>query len=80
MTRHIVRFIPSWFPGGGFKRQAAIWRDQINEIESVPHDWAKQQIVSILGCRPTYPQDAGARFRSSYILMLRFFAGIWQLH
>lgn len=48
MSWHAVRFVPSWFPGAGFKRQAIIWQTRLRELESAPHEWAKQQIVSML--------------------------------
>jgi hypothetical protein len=44
----VVRFIPSWFPGAGFKRMAAVWRKQFSELDAKPHAWAKEQIVRSL--------------------------------
>ncbi|EPQ55579.1 cytochrome P450 [Gloeophyllum trabeum ATCC 11539] len=41
----ILRFIPSWFPGAGFQREAAEARKQLSKIDSVHHTWAKKQIV-----------------------------------
>ena len=41
-----VRFVPAWFPGAGFQRQAAVWREDFNKMESIPLEWAKKQIVS----------------------------------
>ena len=40
-----VRFIPSWFPGAGFKRFAMSIGKQLARFENVPFDWAKKQIV-----------------------------------
>jgi len=40
-----VRFIPSWFPGAGFKRYARSISKQLALFENVPFDWAKKQIV-----------------------------------
>lgn len=48
MMRHTVRFVPSWFPGAGFKRQAIVWQKRLSEIENTPFNWAKQQIVSVV--------------------------------
>ncbi|OAX32518.1 cytochrome P450 [Rhizopogon vinicolor AM-OR11-026] len=42
----ILRFIPSWFPGAGFKRDAVVWREQMSELDRKPHAWAKEQIES----------------------------------
>jgi hypothetical protein len=43
-----VRFVPSWFPGASFKRNATVWRYQLSELDRKPHAWAKEQIVCIL--------------------------------
>lgn len=40
-----VRFIPVWFPFAHFQRQGAKWRETLNSISDVPHDWVKTQIV-----------------------------------
>jgi hypothetical protein len=40
-----VRFVPSWFPGAGWKRQGEAWRKRLDTLSSVPHEWAKQQMV-----------------------------------
>jgi hypothetical protein len=40
-----VRFVPSWFPGAGFKRYAKSITNQLAMFENVPFDWAKKQIV-----------------------------------
>jgi len=40
-----VRFIPSWVPGAGWKRQGEIWRQRLDTLSSVPHNWVKQQMV-----------------------------------
>lgn len=47
-----VRFLPSWFPGNGYKRQAAHFRDRMWDFDNVPHRWVKEQIVS--GRLPSY--------------------------
>jgi hypothetical protein len=40
-----VRFVPSWFPGAGWKRQGEVWRKRLDTLSSVPHEWVKQQMV-----------------------------------
>ncbi|TBU25958.1 cytochrome P450 [Dichomitus squalens] len=42
----ILRFVPSWFPGGGFHKQAEIYRGQFARIDQIPHAWAKEQLHS----------------------------------
>ncbi|KAF8335162.1 cytochrome P450 [Amanita rubescens] len=42
----LLRFLPSWFPGNGYKRRAAHFKDRIWQFDNVPHRWAKEQIES----------------------------------
>ncbi|PPQ95874.1 hypothetical protein CVT26_015566 [Gymnopilus dilepis] len=42
----ILRYIPSWFPGAGFKRQARLVGREMSGIETTPFKWAKKQIES----------------------------------
>lgn len=42
----ILRFIPDWFPGAGFKRRAKEVGRVTSNIECVPFDWAKTQIAN----------------------------------
>jgi len=42
----IVRFLPGWFPGAGFKRFAKNAGKELSRIECIPFDWAKKTIVS----------------------------------
>lgn len=41
-----VRFVPEWFPGGGFKRAAKEHKARMAQIDEIPHDWVKEQMVS----------------------------------
>lgn len=50
--RTIVRCIPEWVPGAGFKKQVRIWAEQISQLDLYPHNWVKQQMVS---CVRKYP-------------------------
>ena len=43
-----VRFVPSWFPGAGFKRYAKSMEDKLSMFENVPFNWAKENIVRIV--------------------------------
>ncbi|EIM80787.1 cytochrome P450 [Stereum hirsutum FP-91666 SS1] len=42
----LLRYVPSWFPGANFKRFAANYRDKFSKLDVVPHEWAKEQIIS----------------------------------
>lgn len=42
----ILRHVPAWFPGGGFKRKVAIWREKIDEHLYEPYTNAKKSMVS----------------------------------
>ncbi|KAI0026465.1 cytochrome P450 [Vararia minispora EC-137] len=39
-------FLPSWFPGAGFKHKAAKYREEFSRVDRIPHDWAMEQIWS----------------------------------
>ncbi|KAI5120525.1 hypothetical protein M0805_004533 [Coniferiporia weirii] len=41
----LLRFVPSWFPGAGFKRRAGEWRARFDYLSRVPHAWVKSQIA-----------------------------------
>ncbi|KAK0478627.1 cytochrome P450 [Armillaria luteobubalina] len=42
----ILRHIPDWFPGAGFKRTAKEWRSTLQELMEQPYNYAKQQIAA----------------------------------
>ncbi|KAJ7039665.1 cytochrome P450 [Mycena alexandri] len=37
----ILRYLPAWTPGAGFKRQAAQWKQKVQEMIDLPFDTAK---------------------------------------
>jgi hypothetical protein len=39
-----VKYVPSWFPGAGFKQTANLWRNHLSGIADRPYDFVKQQI------------------------------------
>ena len=43
-----VRYIPSWFPGAGFKRSAVEWKKLIEDFVNEPYEDCKRKIVSRL--------------------------------
>ena len=42
----ILLYIPSWFPGGSFKRKAAQWKLRFAEFIEKPYSYAKASMVS----------------------------------
>jgi len=42
-----LKYVPSWFPGAGFKRKAARWRACISELLERPYHRVKRELVSI---------------------------------
>ena len=47
-TFPILRFLPSWFPGARFKRQAAEWFPLVRKMRDVPWDAAVTAMVGIV--------------------------------
>ncbi|KAJ3503678.1 hypothetical protein NLJ89_g8325 [Agrocybe chaxingu] len=39
-----LRYLPSWFPGAGFKKTAKLWAETLNAMTNNPHDWVKEKI------------------------------------
>ncbi|OAX39285.1 cytochrome P450 [Rhizopogon vinicolor AM-OR11-026] len=42
----VVRFVPSWFPGAGFKRVALDIGQKLSRLDAVSFNWVKQQMQS----------------------------------
>ncbi|KAJ7762784.1 cytochrome P450 [Mycena maculata] len=40
----ILRFLPDWFPGAGFKTKAKEWGQTLYEQSLEPHTWVKEQL------------------------------------
>nr|AAS88582.1 PAH-inducible cytochrome P450 monooxygenase PC-PAH 3 [Phanerodontia chrysosporium] len=38
----ILKYLPSWFPGAGFKRQAAKWKALVDDMHEIPYYQFKQ--------------------------------------
>ncbi len=54
----LVRHIPDWFPGAGFKQIAKEWRATIYDmVDSRTHEHAKQQMVMLLTLHATVCND-----------------------
>ncbi|PFH49414.1 hypothetical protein AMATHDRAFT_63274 [Amanita thiersii Skay4041] len=42
----ILRFVPPWFPGAGFRRKAEEFKRELSLVDTAPFVWAKEQIES----------------------------------
>jgi hypothetical protein len=40
-----VRYLPSWFPGAGFKRYAVEWKELIEAFVNEPFEHCKETMV-----------------------------------
>ena len=41
----ILKYVPSWFPGAGFQRKAAYWREVNSTMVEKPFFYVKEQFV-----------------------------------
>lgn len=46
LTLLIVKYIPSWFPGAGFKKEANAWKQMTDNMIDLPYAAVKQEIVT----------------------------------
>lgn len=53
----ILRFLPSWFPGGGFKNEAKWMKALVNDMAAVPYDLTKDKIVRFFSVPPVSNVD-----------------------
>lgn len=51
----LVRFIPDWFPGAGFKRLPPGTREALLAMRDVPFNDVKRRMVSLLSYEHSYP-------------------------
>jgi len=42
----LVRHLPEWFPGAGFKKKAKLWSSTLHELVEQPHNYVKEQLVN----------------------------------
>ncbi|KAJ7861095.1 hypothetical protein B0H14DRAFT_2350321 [Mycena olivaceomarginata] len=42
----VLQYIPTWFPGAGFKREAQEWRKITQQSVALPFEEAKRKMVS----------------------------------
>ena len=43
----ILKYVPSWFPGAGFQKKAARWREAINTMAEKPFRHVQEQLVEV---------------------------------
>lgn len=44
----ILRYVPSWMPGAGFKKLARTWKEELLKTINAPHDFAKKRMASMV--------------------------------
>ena len=44
----LLKYIPSWFPGAGFKKKAAHWSELNTSVVQNPFNYVKEQVVGNL--------------------------------
>lgn len=42
----VVKLLPTWAPGTGFRRKAAAWKSKIEKCSNDPFEWVKECMVS----------------------------------
>ncbi|KAI0060431.1 cytochrome P450 [Artomyces pyxidatus] len=42
----ILRLMPSWLPGGSFKRKGHSFKTELDKLNDIPHDWVKEQMAN----------------------------------
>ena len=40
-----VRHLPSWFPGAGFKRKAAVWKKEVEKLVDEPFEYVEKMMA-----------------------------------
>jgi hypothetical protein len=43
----ILKYVPSWFPGAGFQKKAARWREATNTMAEEPFRHVQEQLVQV---------------------------------
>ncbi|KAL0067925.1 hypothetical protein AAF712_005094 [Marasmius tenuissimus] len=42
----VLKYIPEWLPGGGFKRRARVWKKETYELRDQPWEWFKSAVAN----------------------------------
>lgn len=53
----ILKYVPEWFPGAGFKRKAKRWAEATAIMRHKPYDTAKKMRVRTVQCNVTIGPD-----------------------
>lgn len=48
---YLVRYVPSWFPGASWKRNVAVWAEDVRRLKDNPISMVKKELVSALVLR-----------------------------
>lgn len=56
-TFPVLKYLPAWFPGASFKRQAEEWRRPMIATLTVPFEYVKNQLVCAQTCIMRKAQD-----------------------
>jgi hypothetical protein len=43
----ILKYVPSWFPGAGFQKKAARWKEATNTMAEEPFRHVQEQLVQV---------------------------------
>ena len=46
----VLKYVPSWFPGAGFQKKAARWREAIHIAADKPFGHVQEQLVQVNFC------------------------------
>ncbi|KAG7089339.1 hypothetical protein E1B28_011031 [Marasmius oreades] len=41
----VLKYVPSWFPGAGFKRRAKVWKKYSEELRDLPWEWLMKSMT-----------------------------------
>ncbi|KAK7048410.1 O-methylsterigmatocystin oxidoreductase [Favolaschia claudopus] len=63
----ILRYLPSWFPGAGFQAYAADCRLMIEEMQQVPFNFAKQNMLNGVDAKPVVAKMLQVRGRTDEV-------------
>ena len=44
----ILRHVPAWYPGAGFRKTAQLWRKNLDDMVDIPYEFAKRRLVSFV--------------------------------
>ena len=44
----VLKYVPSWFPGAGFQKKAARWREAIHIMADKPFGYVQEQLVRFI--------------------------------